>query len=53
MKNSPRTYVIADYPEIQGDLQRLNIEPEEFGDRIIFMSMFNDIEWTVKGNEGN
>ena len=25
------------------DLQKRNIEPEKFGDRIIFMSMFNDM----------
>ena len=35
---------------IQKDLQDQNIEPEKFEDRIIFMSMFNDIEWTRKGN---
>ena len=27
-----------------------NLEPEDFEDRIIFMSMFNDIEWTKRGN---
>ena len=37
--------------QIQNDLQERNIELEKFGDRIIFMSMFNDIEWTAKGNE--
>ena len=36
---------------IQSDLQGRNIEPEKFEDRIIFMSMFNDIDWTAKGNE--
>ena len=36
---------------IQSDFRERNIEFEEFGDRIIFMSMFNDIEWTRKGNE--
>ena len=35
------------------DLQERNIEPEKFGDRIIFMSIFNDIEQTRKGNEEN
>ena len=29
--------------EIQQDLERKNIQPEEFKDRIIFMSRFNDI----------
>ena len=36
--------------EIQQDLKRKSIEPEEFTDRIIFMSMFNDIELTKRGN---
>ena len=31
--------------EIQNDLETKNIMPEDFKDRIIFMSMFNDIEW--------
>ena len=39
-------------PESQDDLRERNIEPEKFTDRIIFMSMFNDIDWTRKGNEG-
>ena len=34
--------------EIQRDLKRKKIEPEEFRGRIIFMSMFNDIDWTKK-----
>ena len=38
---------------IQKHLGERNIEPENFGDRIIFISMFNDIEWTRKGNEEN
>ena len=37
--------------KIQNDLRERNIEPEKFTDRIIFMSMFNDIDWTRKGNE--
>ena len=36
--------------KIQEDLQDRNFEPEDFKDRIIFMSMFNDIEWTKRGN---
>ena len=34
--------------KIQKDLQDRNIEPEKFEDRIIFMSMFKDIEWTKR-----
>ena len=37
----PRTYVIGNPPENPG-----------FGDRIIFMSMFIDIDWTKRGNSG-
>ena len=33
--------------EIQQDLEKLKIQPEEFTDRIIFMSMFNDIVWNT------
>ena len=36
--------------KIQKDLQNQNIEPENFEGRIIFMSMFNDIDWTKRGN---
>ena len=38
--------------EIQNYLRRRNMEPEKFTDWIIFMSMFKDIEWTRKGNDG-
>ena len=31
--------------EIQRDLARKNIQPKEFKDRIVFLSMFNDIGW--------
>ena len=31
--------------EIQQDLEKKNIQREDFKDRFIFMSMFNDIEW--------
>ena len=38
--------------KIQNDLRERNIEPETFTDRIIFMSMCNDNDWTRKGNDG-
>ena len=38
--------------KIQDDLRERNIEPEKFTAWIIFMSMFNDIDWTRKGNDG-
>ena len=34
--------------EIQNDLETKSIKPEEFTDRIIFMSIFNDIVWKKK-----
>ena len=37
--------------KIQNDVQERNIEPEKFTDRIICMSMFNDIDCTKKGND--
>ena len=39
------------FQKIQSDLEERNIEPEHFGDRIIFISMLNDIGRTEKGNE--
>ena len=39
--------------EIQSDLEGAHIEPEEFSDRIIFMSMFNDTDLNKKGNEAS
>ena len=38
--------------KIQDELRDRNSEPEKLTDRIIFMSMFNDIDWTRKGNDG-
>ena len=36
--------------KIQKDLQEQNFEPENFEERIIFMSTFNDIDWTRRGD---
>ena len=36
--------------KIQEDLHDRSTELENYEDRIIFMSMFNDIEWTKRGN---
>ena len=38
--------------KIPNDLRNRDIEPEKLTDRIIFMSMFNDIDWTKKGYDG-
>ena len=40
------------FRKTQTDSRERNIEPEKFTDRIIFMSMFNDIDWTRKGHDG-
>ena len=49
MENSPRTHNIANSA---ADPERLkNIDQEQFSDRIIFMSMFNDMDWTERNNE--
>ena len=46
----PRIYYhIADsLQQIQDNLQSENIETEQFPDKIIFMSMFNDIDWAKR-----
>ena len=36
--------------EIQKIMTELQREPEQFKDRIIFMSMYNDIVWEERGN---
>ena len=36
--------------EVQDRMAVRQTSPEEFEDRIVFMSMFNDIDWTKKGN---
>ena len=37
--------------EIQNKMGELQCDPADCKDRIIFMSMFNDIEWEARGNE--
>ena len=38
--------------KIYGDLQRRNIDREKYGDRLAFVSMFNDVHSIKKNNEG-
>ena len=38
------------FKEIQENVDVRHINPEQFEDRIIFMSMLNDMDWTEKGN---
>ena len=37
--------------EIQKKMDELQCDPGDLKDKIIFMSMFNDIEWDARGNE--
>ena len=39
------------FQKIQNDLQERNTDPEQSTDRIIFISMCNDIDWTEKRND--
>ena len=39
------------FEKIQNLMTDLQCEPEHFKDRIIFMSMYNDIEWKAKRNK--
>ena len=39
--------------EIQEDSNDRKIKPEQLEGRILFMSMFNDIAWTSKGNSSD
>ena len=51
VENFPGFTTLTFLKDIQMDLERKNMEPENFKDRIIFMFMFNDIEW--KKNDEN
>ena len=47
----PRNHDVGPLEKIQSPMRDLQYEPEHFNDRIIFMSMYNDIEWGAKGNK--
>ena len=51
VENFPGFSSLSLLREIQNDLETKNIKPEDFKDRIIFMSMINDIVW--KKNDEN
>ena len=50
---SPRFSSLAISSRDPKDLARKNIKPEESKDWIIFMSMFNDIDWSERKNDEN
>ena len=47
--NFPGFSSLSILEEIQPDLEKRHIQPEESTDRIIFMSMFNDNVWNTNG----
>ena len=49
-KISPGITTLRLLEKIQSLMRDLQCEPEHFNDRIIFMSMYNDIAWQEKGN---
>ena len=46
----PRFKTAAFIKEIEKKMDEFQYDPADFKDRIIFMSMFNDIEWDARGN---
>ena len=48
--NFPGITTLGLLEKIQSLMRDLQCEPEHFKDRIIFMSMYNDIAWGEKGN---
>ena len=44
----PGFTTLQNLQQIQNDMQSENTTPEQLFDRIILMSMFNDIDWTKK-----
>ena len=46
----PRLTSLEMLQKVQEDLRSRRLEPEDFQDRVIFMSMFNDIDRTMRGN---
>ena len=47
----PRIMTLGLLEKIQSLMRDLQCKPEDFTDRIIFMSMYNDIEWGAEGNK--
>ena len=47
MGNFPGFSSLSILQETQQDLEKRKIQEEEFTDRIMFMSMFNEIEWNT------
>ena len=52
-KNFPGFTTLGILDEIQKMMTESKCEPEQFKGRIIFMPMYNDIDWTTRGNKEN
>ena len=52
-KNSTGFTTVEILDEIQKMMTKSKCEPEQFKGKIIFMSMYNDIDWTKRGNKEN
>ena len=50
-KAFPVHTTLALFRRVQNMMEKDNIQPEDLKDRIIFMSMHSDIDWSQKGNE--
>ena len=50
-KNCPGFTTLEILQRIQSDMENSHIEPEQFSDRILFMSIFNDIDIYSTGYE--
>ena len=50
VEDFPRHTTLMLLQEVQNMMEKDHIHPEEFQDRIIFMSMHNDFDWGQKGN---
>ena len=50
-KNFPRHTTLQLLQEIQRTMEKNKNQPEKLKDPIIFMSMYNDIDWEKEGNK--
>ena len=51
MENLPGHAPLQLLQEMEGTVEQNKIQPEQFKDRIIVMSMNNDIDWGTAGNQ--
>ena len=51
VENLPKITTLSLHDKIQSPMRDLLCELEHFKDRIIFMLVYNDVEWGAKGNK--